>query len=42
MSKLNAKTLIAGNAVFTEFKGALTEQFVFQQLKLKEDFLYKF
>jgi predicted AAA+ superfamily ATPase len=37
MSKLNAKTLIEGNAVFTEFKGALTEQFVFQQLKPKED-----
>ena len=38
MSKLGAKTLLHGNDVFTEFKGALTEQFVFQQLKLKEDF----
>jgi predicted AAA+ superfamily ATPase len=37
MSKLNAKTLINGDTVFTEFKGALSEQFVFQQLKLKED-----
>jgi hypothetical protein len=37
MSKLNAKTLINGNTVFTEFKGALTEQFVFQQLKLREE-----
>ena len=37
MSKLNAKTLLYGNDVFTEFKGALTEQFVFQQLKLNED-----
>ena len=37
MSKLNAKTLINGDAVFTEFKGAFTEQFVFQQFKLKED-----
>ncbi|MDR0792357.1 MAG: ATP-binding protein [Chitinophagaceae bacterium] len=37
MSKLNAKTLIAGNAVFTEFKGALTEQFVYQQLKLNNE-----
>ena len=37
MSKLNAKTLLYGDAVFTEFKGALTEQFVFQQLKPKED-----
>jgi len=30
------KTLIDGNEVFMEFKGALTEQFVFQQL-LNED-----
>ena len=37
MSNLNAKTLIHGNDVFKEFKGALTEQFVFQQLKLKKD-----
>jgi predicted AAA+ superfamily ATPase len=37
MSKLHAKTLINGNDVFTEFKGALTEQFVFQQLRLKND-----
>jgi hypothetical protein len=32
MSKLNVKTLLHGDEVFTEFKGALTEQFVFQQL----------
>ena len=37
MSKLGAKTLLHGNDVFTEFKGALTEQYVFQQLKLIED-----
>ena len=37
MTKLNAKTLLHGNDVFTEFKGALTEQFVFQQLVPKED-----
>ena len=37
MSKLNAKTLLNGDAIFTEFKGALTEQFVFQQLILNED-----
>ncbi len=36
MTKLNAKTLLNGNAVFTEFKGAMTEQFVFQQLLLNE------
>ncbi|GHT44653.1 ATPase [Bacteroidia bacterium] len=39
MSRLNAKTLINGNDVFTEFKGALTEQFVFQQLRLNEDLM---
>jgi len=32
MSKLNAKTVADGKAIFSEFKGALTEQFVFQQL----------
>jgi len=37
MSKLNAKTLIDGDVVFTEFKGAFTEQFVFQQFKLNND-----
>jgi predicted AAA+ superfamily ATPase len=37
MSKLHAKILVEGNAVFEEFKGALTEQYVFQQLLLKED-----
>ena len=37
MSNLKAKTLIDGNTLFTEHKGALTEQFVFQQLHLIED-----
>jgi predicted AAA+ superfamily ATPase len=37
MTKLNAKTLLNGDAVFTEFKGALTEQFVFQQLVQHDD-----
>ena len=37
MTKLNAKTLLNGDNVFTEFKGALTEQFVFQQLVPNED-----
>ena len=30
---LNAKTLLEGNTVFQEFKGALTEQYVQQQLR---------
>jgi predicted AAA+ superfamily ATPase len=37
MSGLNVRSLIEGNAVFTEFKGALTEQFVMQQLRLKSE-----
>ena len=32
LSRLDSKTLIEGNAVFTEFKGAQTEQFVMQEL----------
>ena len=34
MSKVDVRTLLEGNALFTEFKGALTEQFVCQELKL--------
>jgi len=37
MTQLNAKTLLNGDAVFTEFKGAISEQFVFQQLLPKEE-----
>ena len=37
MTKLNAKTLLNGDAIFTEFKGAMTEQFVFQQLLPNDD-----
>ncbi|MCJ7617576.1 MAG: ATP-binding protein, partial [Desulfobacterales bacterium] len=33
MGDMNARTLLGGNAIFEEFKGALTEQFVLQQLK---------
>jgi hypothetical protein len=36
MSKLNAKTIAEGDAIFTEYKGALTEQYVFQQLTRNE------
>lgn len=37
LSKLPARTLIEGNKVFTEFNGALAEQYVLQQLKTIED-----
>ena len=35
MTDLAAKTLLKGNAIFAEFKGAFTEQFVCQQLYLR-------
>lgn len=35
MAGLKSRTVVAGNEMFTEFKGALTEQYVFQQLILK-------
>ena len=39
---LSAKTILEGNVVFEEFKGALTEQFVAQELVSKEMELYYF
>lgn len=36
MSGLKGRTLIDGNSAFSEFKGALTEQYVLQQLISKE------
>lgn len=35
LSNLSQKTIIEDNQIFTEFKGALTEQYVLQQLKNK-------
>lgn len=37
MTGLRQRTLLDGNALFTEFKGALTEQYVCQQLKAVGD-----
>ncbi len=37
MSGLTAKMILHGNKMFEEFKGALTEQYVFQQLKADSD-----
>ena len=37
MGDIDVKTLLAGNSIFEEFKGALTEQYVLQQLKLMPD-----
>ena len=32
-ANLDAKTILEGNDIFVEFKGALTEQFVLNELK---------
>jgi len=32
MGDIDVRTIIDGNAIFEEFKGALTEQYVFQQM----------
>lgn len=37
MSGLEAKTIIDGNRIFEEFKGAIAEQYVFQQFKAMDD-----
>lgn len=36
MTDLDAKTLLEGNRIFEEFKGSLTEQYVFQQLSVHQ------
>lgn len=40
MCGLDSATIAKGNSIFTEFKGALTEQYVVQQLKLKHEPFY--
>jgi len=37
MTGLNVRTIIEGDEIFTEFKGALTEQYVMQQLRLDSE-----
>jgi predicted AAA+ superfamily ATPase len=37
MTDLDIKTLLVGNELFEEFKGALTEQYVLQQLLVQKD-----
>ena len=38
MGDIDSKTIINGNAIFEEFKGSITEQFVLQQLKSIKNF----
>lgn len=40
MTGLQASTILHGNDIFTEFKGALTEQYVFQQLHENQELFY--
>ena len=40
MSSLKASTIVEGNSILTEFKGALTEQYVLQQLILRYEPYY--
>lgn len=42
MGDIDSKTLLEGNAIFMEFKGALTEQFVFQQLNSIDQFVINY
>ncbi len=39
MGNIDAKTLLEGNTIFAEFKGALTEQYVFQQMNSNNEFV---
>lgn len=38
MCDIDARTLLEGNLIFTEFKGALTEQYVYQQLLNNDEY----
>ncbi len=42
MSGLDVKSLINGNEVFTQYKGALTEQYVLQQLLCEEETIIRY
>ncbi len=42
MNSVDTKTLVEGNKLFTEFKGALTEQFVLQQLVSRKDLVINY
>ncbi len=39
MGGIDAKTMLEKNAVFSEFKGALTEQYVMQQLNTSDEYI---
>lgn len=42
MGNISVKTLLEGNLIFEEFKGAITEQYVLQQLKTIEEMVINY
>lgn len=42
MGDIDAKTLLEGNVIFSEFKGALSEQYVFQQIKSVDEYVINY
>ncbi|MCK5838566.1 MAG: ATP-binding protein [Bacteroidales bacterium] len=42
MADIDAKTLLEGNLIFSEFKGALSEQYVFQQVKSADEYVINY
>ncbi len=40
MSSLDSESIVEGNRIFTEFKGAITEQYALQELILHYDPFY--
>jgi len=42
MGDIDSKTLLGGNEIFTEFKGALTEQFIYQQMITASEFVIRY
>jgi predicted AAA+ superfamily ATPase len=39
MVDIDSKSLLEGNAIFSEFKGSLTEQYIFQQLNSNDEYV---
>ena len=42
MGDIDEKTLLEGNVIFSEFKGALSEQYVFQQVKSADEYVINY
>ncbi len=42
MGDIDEKTLLEGNVIFSEFKGALSEQYVFQQVRSADEYVINY